>query len=282
MNKRRRYNPQSGREKVGSTEVKISPKILTDIRNRVLQMKNPNNTAVAKELAKEFTQFSPTTMESYVAVSYLPAGVFQMYVDGKFSYGILRELATGIPMEAATFLAEEFIERKMTPAELIRAKGLMREGECDSWGIALDRATGVEEVQIVSPLAKEKKKEQPKSFDDLVTEILKEGTEWRLKVKMVIDFLPQMERNAVESFTVFQKIYFMRHALQEQFVFVDKTVKNILDRMTTPDGSERTPAYGERERSTEEGPAEERGPESAVHGVGQVLPSAGTHAEEGR
>ena len=237
------------RKKVGNVDVKISPEkilvILESIR-AIKEMTVPEKVDLLKEV---YPDFHERALEDIVYISRLDDGVISFYTSGKISYGVLRELAQGLSPEVAKFLANEFIERKMRISQLEDAKRMMKKKAAKSWDEALKRATKeiLPEITIPADPSRRGQKET-KSFDDLLNDLLLSGSQWRAKVDMAIQMAPLNPEAGHHHFTVFNKLWLLRHALKEQFEFVDKRVGQYLDALTGEDPHPRTPTVGCPER----------------------------------
>lgn len=234
--------------KVGNTEIKISPELFSKIRERVKKLFDvppdqiPSYSHVASVISPEFPQFSERTLTEYVSCSLLPGKVSDAFVNGTVSFKMMSELSTGLEEGMAEYLLAEVIERDMSVSQLAKAKGLMKGRRVDSWPAALDWATGkfVQEAPKPPPTRKRafsayaaNDEAKVESYDDLVNDIILSGTKWRNKVRTAILMASSLsdEERAHVSFAIFNKIYMLRNTILEQFEFVDKTVKDVLDRM---------------------------------------------------
>jgi hypothetical protein len=282
----RPYVPGPQRSKIGNYEIKLTKEMLSDIRNRFLAMGQVQIGKAAEELAKIYTDVSPLTIEGYIRGARVHDDVFRLYMEDKVSFTVLEDIG---PMDQDTglFLVTEMLERKLLPTHIKRAKAIMKDGDARSWDEALKKASGEIKRPIVSPLSRQsgQSRSEPRSFDDLLKDIIYQGTEWRLKVKSAIDMLPGVADQAEHSFAMFNKLYMLRHSLIEQLELVDKTVKAVLDRMvkrasSTEAVDEETvhePAdHGDQaEGGTQEGEAGT--PE--VHGPRQAFPDSSRQEE---
>lgn len=277
MSAPRQYVPGPQRAKVGNTEIRLTKEMMSDIRNRWMAMNGVTVAKAAEDLAKVYPQVSPLTIEAYIRGARVHNDVFKLYLEDKVSFSVLEDVG---PMDPDTglFLVTEMIERKLSPVHIKKAKIIMKEGEAKSWDEALKKASGEARVPILPPShRKSSARSDPRSFDDLLRDVMFVGTEWRLKVKSVIDMLPQVSTQAEGSFATFNKLYMLRNTLSEQFEFVDKTVKAVLDRMMKRASVQEVPAEeeihdaahhrGEAQVGGEEGEA--GAPE--VHGARQAL-----------
>jgi hypothetical protein len=291
---RRPYIVGPERAKIGSSEIKLSREMLRDIRDRVKAMDgNLSFPKMAEEIVKVYPSSSVATMERYVRVCRVHDEVFNFYMAGHISFGVLDEICSLEP-ETGKFLVEEMIDRKLLPTHIHTAKALMKQKLAKTWDEALKKAVGEDQPPPLTPDDRRSKSKpargDSRTFDDLVKDVLYSGTEWRLKVKALIDMLPMAADGAVHSFQTFTKLYMLRHSLTEQLEFVDKTVKGVLDRMTKQasveadftevgddtDGGNRDQGNGEsREGGEKEGEVGE------LHGPRQVVPHPPDEKEDG-
>lgn len=284
----REYIPGPPRTKIGNSEVRISKDILQAIRTKVRAYPPETRLADIKiDVYKDFPGWSESTIEKYVAAARVHDDVFALYLADKISFGVMEDVSPLHP-DTGKYLIEEMLEKKLLPIHIQKAKSLMKQKVVHSWDDALKMASNKTGADPIPPaLRRNGTAKGARSFDELMKDIIFSGTEWRLKVKAVIAMLPMVADGATSSFSTFTKLYMLRDTLKEQFDFVDKTVRSVLDRMEkkasleaemeershgeTRDGS--TPAA----RSGDEG-REEAG-ESGVHGDRQVVPHPSRQGE---
>ncbi len=282
---------------VGTTEIKITPEILIDIRKMVKMTPGMKQYEQTDLIADKYPQFAPKSIPGYIVCANVSDKVFQMYLDGKFSMGTLRVLGGCESSALSDFLADEFIERHMTVGQLEEAKAIMKRKDAKSWDDALKMATKEYIPEIEPPKPRKTKyqtmpgalPEAPKSFEDLLNDILTSGTLWRMKVQMAIDMAPFAPQSGYHNWTVFNKIYMLRHTLKENFEFVDQRVKEYLDQMlqmgnvAQGNGSDAAQTAKENEhvdattgRSADDG-TEGRGTgdQGLPEGSGQAVPPSG-------
>lgn len=290
---------------IGGRELKMTKEILTDMKS----IRNANSTIQQKDLVKiihkKYPQFAEKSIPGYICGCYTSERVFQMYLDDKLSFGVLRVLGGCDPQSLGDFLADEFIDRKMSIGELEEARSLMRKKEVKSWDEAIKVAMGKIVTEIKPPSDKRTRNqigvvgsvttEAPRSFEDLLNEVVVMGTNWRLKVQMAIDMAPFVADRGQHNFTVFNKIYMLRHTLKENFEFVDKKVKEYLDAMLSKgnvapvNGSDADITAMESFDETADGSGSERGGredgrgavETVAEGNGQVVPPADARVIQG-
>lgn len=285
---RREYTPGPQRTKIGNSEVKISKEIMQAIRARLKSY--PTGTPLApinRDIFKDYPDFSESTLEKYVASNRVHDDVFALYLADKISFGIMEDVSPLHP-DTGKYLIEEMLEQKLLPIHLQKAKSLMKQKVVHSWDDALKMASGKTGADPIPPaLRRNGTAKGARSFDELMKDIIFSGTEWRLKVKAVIAMLPMVADGASSSFSTFTKLYMLRDTLKEQFDFVDKTVRDVLDRMEkkasleaemeershgeTRDGGTPATRFGDEGR-------EEVG-ESGVHGDRQDVPHPSRQGE---
>ena len=220
-------------KKIGLTEVRITPQKFMAVRDRVRTMGGLSYEEKVNCLMAEFPEFSRYSVQGMIGPSKLSDEVVDLYTTGKISYIVLEDLGQGLDPEVSEFLAKEFVERKMTKSQLSMAKSLMKRKVVRSWDEALKRATKEILPEIVIPGERRHVRadptQSPKSFDELISSLLTEGTKWRMKVDMAIKLAPFNPEDGRHHFSVFNKLYMMRHILREQYEFVDKRVGEYLD-----------------------------------------------------
>ena len=294
------------RTSVGHNDIKISKDILRDIRAFISQHSAMKQKEQVDALLQLFPQFAHKTMPAYINSCKVSDRVFQLYLDDKISLGALRLLGTCEPISLSDFLADEMIERKMTTGQLEEARSLMRNGRARSWDEAFKEAMGQVVHEIKPPTPKRNKYqieaaksatstgEVPQSFDQLLEDILISGTNWRMKVQMAIDMATFVPEAGAHHFTVFNKVYMLRHILKENYEFVDKKVKEYLDKMlqmgnvAQSNGSDAAIAAKENEHGGNaddgdgiEGGGEGGGSEGEPEGLGPDLPVARSRIVQG-
>ncbi len=294
------------RTMVGNFEVKITKDILKEMRVYVLSTATKlKQKEQVEELLKRFPQFRPKTIPAYINACTVSDRVFQMYLDDKISLGVIRELGGCETTELSDFLADEMVERGMTTGQLETSRSLMRNGRVKSWDEAFKEAMGqvVHEIKPPPPkrnkyqIEAEKAGPVPQSFDQLLEDILISGTNWRMKVQMAIDMASFVPEAGGHHFTVFNKIYMLRHILKENYEFVDKKVKEYLDAMlqmgnvAQGNGSDAAKAAKENEQhgghtdgtgvAGSDFGGEVEGSEGEPEGLGPDLPSSCTRIVEG-
>lgn len=280
------------REKIGNSEVKLTPKILEDVRFRVKEMGDLPTMKKVEEVAKVYTSISPRTIEGYVRATRVHDEVFKLYMEGKVSYVVLSEISNLDP-ETGLFLVNEMLEKKFLPMNLGEIKEMVRLGHAKSWFEAVQKVVSKSEDPPITPDERRLKSQHKpprgeyRNFDDLMKDILLSGTEWRLKVKAAIDFLPMVKDQAVHSFQAFTKLYMLRNTLKEQFEFVDQTVKAVLDRKVNEASSEAEKeasdvdeSGGDRSEAPGRGESERTAGQAAIHGDGQDFPHSLPGEEE--
>lgn len=296
--RRKYYRPVSSqRTKIGDTEIKLTREMLKDIRSRAKVLDPAQNlpiVRIAEEIQKAYPSSSITTIETYIAACRVHDEVFNFYMAGGISLGVLREVCSLDP-ETGKFLVEEMVERKLLPSHIQAAKSIMKQKAAKTWDEALKRATGEDQAPPLTPDERRFKakptRADNRTFDDLVKDVMYSGTEWRLKVKALIDMLPMASENAIHSFQTFTKLYMLRHTMMEQLEFVDQTVKGVLDRMTKQasveadftEVSDETPHGGGGEGNGEprKGGEGQEGEDGQLHGSGQALPHPPDAQENG-
>jgi hypothetical protein len=284
----REYIPGPPRTKIGNSEIKISKEMLQAIRAKFRTYLPETRLASIKlDVYKDYPGWSESTIEKYVGAARVHDDVFALYLADKISFGVMEDVSPLHP-DTGKYLIEEMLEKKLLPIHIQKAKSLMKQKVVHSWDDALKMASNKTGTDPIPPgLRRNGTAKGARSFDELMKDIIFSGTEWRLKVKAVIAMLPMVADGATSSFSTFTKLYMLRDTLKEQFDFVDKTVRSVLDRMEkkasleaemeershgeTRDGS--TPAA----RSGDEG-REEAG-ESGVHGDRQAVPHASRQGE---
>lgn len=285
---KREYVPVYQRTKVGNSEIKISKEIMTSIRTKVRSY--PHDALLAdikRDIYKEYPGWSESTIEKYVGAGRVHDDVFALYLSDKISFGVMEDVASLHP-DTGKYLIEEMLEKKLFPIHLQKAKSLMKQKVVHSWDDAIKMAVGKTGPEPIPPASRRNGTQKgARSFDELMKDVILSGTEWRLKVKAVIAMLPMVADGASSSFSTFTKLYMFRDTLKEQFDFVDKTVRDVLDRMSqkasleaeleernhgeTRDGSPAAAQPGSEAR-------EEAG-ESGVHGDRQAVPHPSRQGE---
>lgn len=207
---------------------KITPELMCELRVKDRPLSGLSMSKAALELAKTYPDFAPRTIETLLVICRRATDTtFQLYVEGKISQVVIESLVRGVDRAEQEFLLEEITRRKMTVGQLDRAKAIRRKMKA-SWAEALGKATG-EIPMIAKPGGS---KDAPKTLDQLIKEITETGRQFRLKVSMAIDLLPEtsIEAGRVKR-SVFMKAYEIRHDVGEVYEFLDKRVKKILDEM---------------------------------------------------
>lgn len=236
----------------------------------------------ARKLAPEFPAARVRTIEDWVRAARVSDTIFDLYERKFLSYNTLHLLASGFPHGTADFVAQEAVERRMTPSQIAKVKTLLGEG-C-STSEALKKARG--EIPDGADLAGKGSKEITRSFEQLLAEIVLMGTQFRSKVSLLMDMLPvsTLDKGKVH-YALFHKAYMLRHTLKEQLEFVDKKVKQYLEELKDYVVAETAPAArpfsGGCDVSTNDGAAEgeEGRADAAVSGDGEVLPNPAGQAE---
>lgn len=257
---------------------KMSREMFSAIRDRIRSMPGLITREIVLKIKGDFKNVSSATLAHYVIASRVHDDVFKLYMQGKLSVGVLEALSVLDP-DTGKFLALEIIEKGYLPLHVQKAKSLVKQGVAKSWDEALKRARGDIEVTPTVPRSPGRRSEgpcEPRTFGELLKDILTSGTEWRLKVKAVIAMIPMVEKEAEASFMTFTKLCMLRDSLGEQYEFVDKTVGAVLDRMV----SRKASRSGADFREIDYGQASGRGtprigpPPWEVHGPGQDVPDA--------
>lgn len=290
----------SSRSKIGDRELKMTRDILSEIRKIVLSTKVKRQLDMVGIIYQKYPQFATKSIPGYINACSVSDRIFQLYLDGKFSLGMILILGTCDPPSTADFLADEAVERNMSTGQIAEAKSLMKSKKCRSWDEAIKQAMGVIEEREPTPPREKKNQYQtaagkistelPQSFDALVQDILVSGTNWRMKVQMAIDMMPMASKSGEYGFSVLSKLYMLRHVLKENLEFVDKNVKDALSQTANVGGMTGNDADITAKEITHESGRDdhsgrgERGsgdPEAVPEGHGQAFPSAGPRVIQG-
>lgn len=278
MNKQYTFVPRS---KVGKSDVSLTPPILAAVRQKMADMVSLPVGEAARRLQAEY-KVSTHTIEGWIRAARVHDDIFKLYLDGKISFTVLDDVSSLDP-ETGLFLVTEMISRGLLPSQLRKAISFHRQKVVNSWDAALNMAAGKVETQVPPPPPSRRGPTRLRSssdatdFDGLLRDIIAGGTEWRLKVKAVIEMLPLTASQAEHSFATFTKLFMLRDTLQEQYEFVDRTVKSVLDRMLGKASVEadmkevpcdEASGDGRADTGTEVGGGEG----SEVHGDGQAVP----------
>ena len=295
------YKPENVRTVVGNNVVKISKELLIEMRDFIKVTKTKTQAELVVILAKKYPQYAAKTLPGYINACSVSDRIFQLYLEGKFSFGMLRVLGTCDTPSTADFLAEEVLERKMATGQVEEAKSLVKNKKCRSWDEAIKQAMGIIEDREPTPPREKKTKYQksaekegsslmPGSFEELIQDILISGTNWRMKVQMAIDMMPLAKESKAgeSSFMVFGKLYMLRHALKENLEFIDKNIKEALDTagaVVSMDSSDAD--FTAKENDHEIGRGTGRGSEggdaaeTVAEGDGQAVPPPGPRVIQG-
>lgn len=201
-------------EKKPGFDKRITPEILIQLKKRMAEF--PKDTAHATRgaaLATEFPMFSERTLVDY---SRLTNGicdeVFQMHLDGKISLTSLSEFVVWDD-KVQKFMANEYVEKKLTPSLLRIIKQLKREHDM-GWDEAIGRATGT--IPMDKP-----RKETRKNLDQILTDIADKGARWRALVDMAIEMVGDEEAAAGVHMALFEKVSILRELIGNQYDMVN-------------------------------------------------------------
>jgi hypothetical protein len=194
-------------------EKKITPEIVLQLRVRMREIPETNHYARAKKLAPEFPLLSERTLIDYSRLMVNVCDeVFQMHLDGKLSLTALSEFGVW-DNKTQIYMANEYIEKKLTPSVLRIVKQLKREHDI-SFAEAIGRATG--EIPMDKP-----RKEERRNLDQILTEIADKGARWRALVDMAIEMVGDQEAAAGVHMALFEKVSVLRELIGNQYDMVN-------------------------------------------------------------
>lgn len=200
-------------------EQKITPEIFSQMKEKCRQMPGVTHRERAKQLVVDYPQFSTSTLCRYSAIAVLVKDdVFQLYLDGKLSLGVIDEFRV-IDPKTQTYLAEECVKKKITPTQLSIIKKLVKEG--DAWEVAIGRALG--------EIKDSEKKEQRKSLDQILTQLADMGNRWQAMVSMSLELVGKEEAEAGVHHAIFQKVYILRQVVGNQYDFINSKCQRYMN-----------------------------------------------------
>lgn len=208
----------------------ISPALIERIREAIAVFPpktSQRGMVETMRLSPKFSDISSRSLRDLIAAASVSDYVFKMFTENKFSFSMLRELGRGQVDEATRdFLARAAVERGMSAEQMMDVKNYLKK-RC-SVAEALGKACG----QI--PKTAVPASERPVSVEAIHDEIMKMGTQWRMKVSMAMDLLPAttLEGKATRML-IFKKAYELRHLVKEQLAFIDTKVEQFLKEMET-------------------------------------------------
>jgi hypothetical protein len=226
----------------------------------------------AAEVIKEFEETGVTekTLCDYIAICKTSDYIWKFFERGRISILALRKISRSKLDEATKdFVAREYVDRKMNIRQLEATKKYLADG-C-SLAESLDKATGV-----IPSVGYNKPKVVEKDLGGLLGEIVKLGTDWRMKVTMAMEILPMttMDKGKLH-WTLFNKVYMLRHTVKEQLEFLDARMKQYFEELARHSEAEEfiNPKNGRRyaQGKRPEDP-EEEGLGEEVRSVGAVVP----------
>jgi len=176
-------------------------------------------------LSRKFGDISSRNMRDLIAAASVSEYVFGLFESKKLSFSMLRELGRAQVDEATRdFLGRAAVERGLSAEQMMDVKNLLKK-RC-SVAEALGKACG-QIPKVATPAS-----ERPVSVEAIHDEIMKMGTQWRMKVSMAMDLLPAttLEGKATRM-AIFKKAYELRHLVKEQLAFIDQKVEQFLKEM---------------------------------------------------
>jgi hypothetical protein len=195
---------------------------------KLMQGSPPNETRAAwmRRVSGHFPDITARTLEMYACAMSASSYLYGLFEERKISYGVLYELMSMRTDDATRdFIGRAVMERGFSTAQLSTVKRLLRKG-C-STAEALAKAAG----EIPEKPVKAERAAHPDTFND---EIMKLGTQWRMKVQMAMDLLPAttLEGGTAKA-AIFKKAYELRHLVREQLAFIDAKVEQFLKEIET-------------------------------------------------
>lgn len=170
----------------------------------------------------KFNSISSRNLQDLIAASSVSDYAFGLFKTKKISFSMLRELGRALVDDATRdFLARAAVERGMSAEQMMDTKNYLKK-RC-SVAEALGKACG-QIPKVATPAS-----ERPASVEAIHDEIMRMGTQWRMKVSMAMDLLPAttLEGKATRM-AVFKKAYELRHLVKEQLSFIEQKVDQFL------------------------------------------------------
>lgn len=203
---------------------RITPELLREMRNRFLLMpKGMSYEAMSIEIAKDYPQFKPKTLEDYASLCMqVCEEVFTLMEEGKLSITVLLEFKGGWDEPTQKYVAKECVEKGLTLGMIRELKRLKREHGTMGYEEAIARIRG--EIPAEQP-----RKENKKSLDQLLTQLADQGNRWRATVSMALELIRQEEAAAGVHEAIFEKVFILRQLVGEQYDFVNSKVQRYIN-----------------------------------------------------
>lgn len=199
----------------------ITPEVMVKLRHAFRQLPDMSHEDRARYVQSEFSQFKPRTLEDYSRCCLRATEpVFQLYLDGKLSTEAMLEITLWEGKDQE-FMASEYVEKKMGPADLRKVKRIKKEQQC-GYAEAIAKALG--EMPLHTP-----REQKPRSFDTLLDDIGKHSTRWRALMSMAFDLIGEEEAKAGVHAELFQKAYVLRHVIKENYDFANQRVNRFFN-----------------------------------------------------
>lgn len=169
-----------------------------------------------------FANISSRNLRDLIAATSVSDYAFELFKTKKLSFSMLRELGRGQVDDATRdFLARAAVERRMSAEQMMDTKNYLKK-RC-SVAEALGKACG-QIPKVATPAS-----ERPASVEAIHDEIMRMGTQWRMKVSMAMDLLPATTLEGKSTrMLIFKKAYELRHLVKEQLSFIEQKVEQFL------------------------------------------------------
>jgi len=277
----------------GMFSQKFTPKMMASLRQKALAIRGDDEAMPWKEIQDrladdpEFKHISSKTLRDYTIVAGKPSDkVFNMFLAGKISFGILTELGFGdLSTENRDMLAELIVEQGLTPTVVAKIKAYMKDG-C-LMAEAVMRATG----QIAPREQQNDAKQVEQLFNEkMVNDAIKAVHDAIFKMRLVFDTLPfsVFDKGRMHA-KIYTTIWNARYATKDLYEKLDeyghRYWNEILQYMNfTNRKSDITASRKETQHGDGHGRVEEEGSGVADRGeAGQAVPDRrGPDEGEGR
>lgn len=203
-----------------------------DLANiRVLRKASPpkeSRDAFIQRVHAQFPTVTVRAMQDYVSAVQASDYIYGLFTERKINYSVLRSLSAMQTDDATRdFVARAVVERGLSCPQLDKLKRFLRTGKC-SVAEALGKVCGEIPEHPVKP------SERGANPDSINDEIMKLGTQWRMKVQMAMDLIPAttLEGGTARA-VIFKKAYELRHLVREQLAFIDSKVEQFLKEIET-------------------------------------------------
>lgn len=229
---------------------RITPELLREMRNRFHMMpKDMSYEAMSLEVAKDYPQFKPKTLEDYASLCHqVCEEVFLLMEQGKISITVLLEFKCGWDEATQKYIAKEIVDNGLSLGMIRELKRLKREHGTMGYTEAIARVKG--EIPPEQP-----RKENKKSLDQLLTQLADQGNRWRASVTMALELIRQEEAAAGVHEAIFEKVFILRQLVGEQYDYVNNKVNRYINviRKRIKAAAEGTEGAPIEEKTLEEG-----------------------------